>query len=84
MGRRPDHGDLEAFDELVYSREPTIDPNQEIDWGDLAMGFLIGRGVDPGYFAPDGHAQSYNLLCAMVCGDWEAALQYIATDEETK
>lgn len=60
--REPNAEDVTAFLEVVYDNAEIVDPENRLDWFDLAFGFLLARGVDP-------NEVSYTLLVALSCGD---------------
>lgn len=69
----PDVGDIErtlvdlhracqAFIADVYSRAAQMDPREEMDWSDLALGFLLGRGCElPEEDNDDGSPAGYTV-----------------------
>lgn len=38
---------LKKWKMIIYDRANVIDPNQEIDWGDMAYGWFLAHNVNP-------------------------------------
>ena len=64
-GRKATDADIRAWLAL-YKHADDIDENQACDWNDIALGFLLARGVSNRYI-------SYALLDAMNFGESVAA-----------
>lgn len=77
MARSPNEADVDEFLRDVYAHEDDIDPGQEKDWGDLAYGWLLARGVD-------WQLISWELTAAFTCGDRDRALDEIDALTKTK
>lgn len=67
IGRKPTTDDFDAFKAAVYDHQAEIDPTEEYDWNDVALGFLLARGVDHGF-------TGWELLSSYTCGDRERML----------
>ena len=48
----------------VYDKSEEVDPGRQHDWNDMALGFLLARGVSPEY-------NNWELLSSYTCGDFE-------------
>ena len=72
VGRKPTVTDFEAWVSTVYGRAAEIDGSDDIDWNDMALGFLLARGVDSGF-------TNWELLSSYTCGD--VARMQCALDE---
>lgn len=72
------HRACQAFIADVYSRAAQMDPREEMDWSDLALGFLLGRGCelpeeDNDDGSPAGYTVGvYHLLDQLACGGADA------------
>lgn len=62
IGRKPTEADFQAWVETVFSRATEIDPDGELDWNDMALGWLMARGVDHGF-------TNWEILSSYTCGD---------------
>jgi len=58
---------LRRFNDEVFCEADDIDPEQQLDWGDMARGFLLGCGI------PDTFIEE-RWLDAMVCGEVDAVI----------
>lgn len=72
IGRKPAPADFAAWMAAVYNRATEIVGADDIDWNDMALGFLIARGVDSGF-------TGWELLSSYTCGD--EARMYAALTE---
>lgn len=63
MTRAPNMDDFDAWLGAVYAKAAVIDPGGALDWKDIALGFLLARGVDPRV------AGDWGLCAAFACGD---------------
>lgn len=75
LGRKPTIEDYDAWKAVVYDRAEEIDHDADIDWSDMALGFLLARGVDYGFIP-------YDLLSVYSCLDGQSPS--IAREEMAK
>ncbi len=64
IGRKPTLADFAAWCSVVYDHADEIDGDgtNGSDWNDMALGFLLARGVDHGF-------TNWELLSSYTCGD---------------
>lgn len=63
-GRKPTADDFKAWMSAVFDRSDEIHGSEDIHWNDMALGFLVARGVDSGF-------TDWELLSSYTCGDEE-------------
>lgn len=59
---------IQRFRDEVYANADTIDPNQNHDWHDLALGFMLACGVPR-------EELSWGLLSELSCGHFDKYLE---------
>lgn len=69
MSRAPTIDDFEAWLGAVYTKQAVVDAadNDDHDWNDIALGFLLARGVDARV------ASDWELCASFACGDHDRA-----------
>lgn len=61
----------------MYANWEDIDPGEEKDWGDLAFGWLLARGVE-------WQLISWELTAALTCGDRPRAVAELDAITKTR